>query len=180
VPVADLSTVCRSRSILIVSLALAFGDLSSIWLLLLVMHGTSLLRLVLYDSPSPLCLEYPLVLYNSTRANRPQIDVSRRAGPSLFAEHTYDEGPSHPGMVLTPSQESPQPQLKEASTTPPRMSAVAVQAPSLLPSPRDMMWESRRGPELLSRPRAEPAQTEKVELPSIRQVRCSPRAERIS
>ena len=73
-------------------------------------------------------------------------------------------------MVLPPSQDPPHPQLKEEPTTLPSMSAVAIQAPSLLPSPRDMMWESRRGPELLSRPRPEPVY-EKVELPSIRQVR---------
>jgi hypothetical protein len=78
------------------------------------------------------------------------------------------------------SQEVTHPQLKEAppSTTPPSMSAVAIQVPSLLPSPRDMMWESRRGPELLSRPRPDPAHTERVELPSIRQVSVSAREEK--
>lgn len=77
-----------------------------------------------------------------------------------------------PGMDLPPSRYSPQSQFNEPIPNSSSMSTLTMR-PSVLPSPRHLLWEDTRSLELPSRPRSPTERTEKVELPSIRQV-CAP------
>jgi hypothetical protein len=71
------------------------------------------------------------------------------------------------GMDLSPSSCSIRSQLNEQSNEPASMSTLALRAPAMLPSAREMLWEDYGALEIPSRPRSQP---DRVELPSIRTV----------
>ena len=75
-------------------------------------------------------------------------------------------------MDVPPSRHSPQSQSSKPNQTSSSMSALTMRPSSVLPSPKHLLWEDTRPLELPSRPRSPTERTEKVELPSIRQV-CS-------
>jgi hypothetical protein len=98
-------------------------------------------------------------------ANNGELEPSYRTGFQPYSVTKVQR--SGLGMDLSPSPYSFQSQLNEQSNEPASMSTLALRAPAMLPSPREMLWEDRRALEIPSRPRS---QADRVELPSIRTV----------